>query len=83
MRARLSWLALIPLFILTGCRTASDQPAGDAIVLTPLSATESNLAEALAHYTQSLICDSTLGGFEESLRQTPLFRVEAASAAAA
>lgn len=72
MRARLSWLALIPLFILTGCRTASDQPAGDDVALTPLSVMESNLAEALAHYTQSLICDSTLGGFEESLRQTRL-----------
>jgi len=71
MRARLSWLALIPLFVLSGCGTVSDRSTANAPSLT-LSLAESNLGEALAHYSQALISESTLGSFEESLRQTRL-----------
>lgn len=66
MRARLSWLALIPFLVLAGCRTIP----GDSADGEPLSVADCNFAEALAHYSQAIISELTLGGAEESLRQS-------------
>jgi tetratricopeptide (TPR) repeat protein len=60
MRAWLFWLALVPCLVLAGCRSprgrlASDDSSG------ALPARDENLAEALAHYSQALVSDVTLG----------------------
>jgi len=64
MRACIQWLALAPLLVLAGCST-SPLPASDAGV--PLSGADAALAEAMAHYSQGLISDNTLGESRSAL----------------
>jgi len=66
MRAIFQWLALAPLLVCSGCRTlhSPPPPAGSPAAL---SKAECNLAEALAHYSQALISEMTLGEAQSSL----------------
>lgn len=68
MRARLSWLALLPFLVLASCRTIPRDSADGE----PLSVADRDFGEALAHYSQAIISELTLGGADESLRQTRL-----------
>jgi tetratricopeptide (TPR) repeat protein len=66
MRAIFQWLALAPLLVFSGCRTLhSPTPPADSPAA--LSKAECNLAEALAHYSQALISETTLGEAQYSL----------------
>ena len=67
MRAVIQWLALAPILVLAGCSTSyhPPRPAGSGAAL---SAVDQNLAEALAHYSQALISEVTLGETQASLR---------------
>lgn len=67
MRAVIQWLALAPILVLAGCSTSyhPPRPAGSGAALT---ADDQNLAEALAHYSQALISEVTLGETQASLR---------------
>ncbi|MEI6168556.1 MAG: tetratricopeptide repeat protein [bacterium] len=62
MRAVTQWLALAPLFVIAGCSTFQQTPrlasSGSAL---SLSAADANLGEALAHYSQGLIAEASLG----------------------
>lgn len=71
MRAPVTWLAVVPLIFLVGCRTLGDRGASDRTRVTAQAA-DTDLAEALAHYSQALIFESSLGGFEASLRHSRL-----------
>jgi tetratricopeptide (TPR) repeat protein len=71
MRAPLTWLAVVPLIFLVGCRTVYDRGASDR-TRGAVQAEGTDLAEALAHYSQALIFESTLGGFDASLRHSRL-----------
>ena len=75
MRAFIQWLALAPLFVLAGCGTFHRLPPS-ADSQTALSVADANRAEALAHYSQALISETTLGEFSSSLRH---FRQAAAA----
>jgi tetratricopeptide (TPR) repeat protein len=68
MRAFFVRLALAALLLPVGCQTLHDKspPAGSP---SALKVDAVNLAEALAHYSQSLISESTPGGLEAGLRQ--------------
>jgi tetratricopeptide (TPR) repeat protein len=66
MRAIFQWLALAPLLVFSGCRTLhSPPPPADSPAA--LSRAESDRAEALAHYSQALISQTTLGEAQNSL----------------
>lgn len=66
MRARISWLAPALLLVIAGCRTADDRavPADSGAALPSADA---HLAEALAHYSQALISESTLGEYRSGV----------------
>ena len=67
MRALHRWLAAAPLLVLVGCGTFHDRaPSAGSRSLSETD--EADLAEALAHYSQALISESTLGGNNASLR---------------
>ncbi len=66
MRAFIQWLALAPLFVLAGCGTFHRLPPS-ADSKTALSAADANRAEALAHYSQALISEITLGEFSSGV----------------
>ena len=61
MRAVTQWLALAPLFVIAGCSTLQQTPrlthSGSAL---SLSVADMNLGEALAHYSQGLIAETSL-----------------------
>ncbi len=62
MRAFTQWLALAPLLVFAGCSTLQQTPrlasSGSALAL---SEADANLGEALAHYSQGLIAEVSLG----------------------
>ncbi len=62
MRAFTQWLALAPLFVIAGCSTLQQTPR-EASSESPLSLSEAdaNLGEALAHYSQGLVSEASLG----------------------
>lgn len=60
MRAWSYWLALFPCLVLAGCSSLQDR-SSSADSGGVLSARDANLAEALAHYSQALVSDVTLG----------------------
>jgi tetratricopeptide (TPR) repeat protein len=62
MRAITQWLALAPLFVIAGCSTFQQTPrlTSSGLALS-LSAADANLGEALAHYSQGLISEASLG----------------------
>jgi len=66
MRAVLQWLALVPILIVAGCSTFHQTPppvdSGFA-----LSGADDHLAGALAHYSQALISENTLGEFQSGV----------------
>jgi len=68
MRAFTQWLALAPLFFIAGCSTFQQTPrltsSGSAL---PLSEADAKLGEALAHYSQGLISEATLGSSQSAL----------------
>lgn len=68
MRAFTQWLALAPLFVIAGCSTFQQTPrstsSGSAL---PLSEADAKLGEALAHYSQGLISEATLGSSQSAL----------------
>lgn len=70
MRAVIHCLALAPLLVLAGCGTVhySSPPLTDGGVLSP---SDFNRAEAMAHYSQALISEVTLG---EALSSQAHFR---------
>ncbi len=79
MRACKQWLALAPLFFIAGCSTLQQSPrlASSESALC-LSEADQNLGEALAHYSQGLIDEATLGTsqsaflhFKEAARLDP------------
>lgn len=66
MRACFQWLAVAPLLVLAGCKTVpTPTPNPDAGI--PRSREDAVLAEAMAHYSQALISDSTLGEYQSAL----------------
>ena len=66
MRAIHRWLAAAPLLVLVGCGTFHDRaPSAGSRSLSETD--RADLAEALAHYSQALISESTLGGNNSSL----------------
>ncbi len=67
MRARYSWLALALTLVLSGCITARQEPAPKGSAA--LDAASLGLADALAHYSQALIDETTPGGLDRSLDQ--------------
>ncbi|MEI8139642.1 MAG: tetratricopeptide repeat protein [bacterium] len=62
MRAFTQWLALAPLFVIAGCSTLQQTSrltsSGSAL---SLSVADTNLGEALAHYSQGLITEASQG----------------------
>ncbi len=66
MRAVIYCLALAPLLVLAGCGTVhySSPPVTDGGSLSP---SDSNRAEAMAHYSQALVSEVTLGEARSSL----------------
>jgi tetratricopeptide (TPR) repeat protein len=60
MRAIIQWLVVAPLLVFTGCQSFHSQPP-PAASGTVLSGADHALAEALAHYSQALISEATLG----------------------
>ena len=67
MRARIHWLALVPVLCIAGCRGVPPPPpqAGGAVFLPEEDARR---AEAMAHYSQALISELTLGESQSSVR---------------
>lgn len=67
MRAVYRWLALAPFLLFAGCRTTPSvvPPAPDSSLA--LSGAEDRFADALAHYSQALISENTLGEFQNGL----------------
>lgn len=68
MRARDSWFALVLTCFVCGCITSRDRALSPnpAVALDPVS---TGLSEALAHYSQAMIDEATLGGADRSLLQ--------------
>lgn len=66
MRAILQWLALAPLLVFSGCRThhSPQTPDDSGFVLSRM---DQDRAEALAHYSQALISEATLGEAQNGL----------------
>jgi tetratricopeptide (TPR) repeat protein len=60
MRAILQWLVVAPLLVFTGCQSFHSQPPPAASGAV-LAGADHDLAEALAHYSQALISEATLG----------------------
>lgn len=62
MRAFIQWLSLAPLFVIAGCSTIHQTPrlASSSSALS-LSSADSDLGEALAHYSQGLIAEASAG----------------------
>lgn len=66
MRACFQWLAVAPLLVLAGCSSVPG-PTSRPDAGIPLPGEDAVLAEALAHYSQALISDSTLGESQTAL----------------
>jgi Tfp pilus assembly protein PilF len=61
MRAWYNWLAVVPLLGFVGCATLHDR-AASAVSPSALTSGDERMAEALAHYSLTLISETTLGG---------------------
>jgi tetratricopeptide (TPR) repeat protein len=66
MRAIIQWLVVAPILVFTGCQSFPSQPPPAASGAV-LSGADQALAEALAHYSQALISEATLGETQEGL----------------
>ena len=67
MRAVLPWLALVPFLAGFGCRTVPP-PALPESRGYALSGADAALSDALAHYSQALISENTLGEYQDAVR---------------
>jgi len=66
MRATIQWLALAPLLVTISCRTAPQSPSS-ADSGVALSGTDVRFGDALAHYSQALISENTLGDYQAGI----------------